>query len=464
MSRKDLILKLYEVGGIKFGEFKLKTGSISPIYIDLRVTISYPELLQEIADIMWEKVHGLDFNILCGVPYTALPIATAMSLKNKIPMVMRRKEVKDHGTKKSIEGVYKPGQKCLIVEDLVTSGSSVFETIEPLVQLDLQVSDVVVLLDREQGGRRTLSSQGYNLHSIFTMTELMDTLLDFGKIDKFKYEEINKYLNANQIKNPPMKNDNPHKTYTRRADLCTNPIAKKLLNLMDKKQSNLAIAADVTTKAELIKIADEIGPEICVLKTHIDIIEDFDQSLIEQLQFLANKHNFIFFEDRKFADIGNTVKYQYEKGIYKIADWAHIVNAHTVAGPGIIMGLKEVGLPRERALLLLAEMSSAGNLAYGSYTEKTLMMAAENKDFVIGFIAMGKLTDDPGFINFTPGVKLDKGGDTLGQQYNTPEKVIFEQGSDIIIVGRGIYQAENPTEEAKKYREAGWQAYKKRIS
>ena len=250
--------------------------------------------------------------------------------------------------------------------------------------------------------------------------------------------------------------------YSQRAELCTNSTAKKLLNLIDSKQTNLCIAADVTSKAELLKIADELGPEICLLKTHIDIIIDFDQDLIIQLQRLSEKHNFLIFEDRKFADIGNTVKHQYQDGIYHIADWSDITNAHTVPGPGIIEGLKEVGLSKGRGLLLLAEMSPKGNLATGTYTEESLKMAKENKDFVIGFITMRQLIDDPCFINMTPGVKLIEGGDNLGQQYNTPTKVIQENKSDIIIVGRGIYEATDPIFEAKRYREAGWQAYQNR--
>lgn len=248
-------------------------------------------------------------------------------------------------------------------------------------------------------------------------------------------------------------------TYTQRAKQCTNPTAKRLFHLMDEKQTNLCVAADVITKKELLQLADAVGPEICIFKTHIDIVEDFDTDLIIQLERLAEKHNFFIFEDRKFADIGNTVKLQYAEGIYHIADWAHIVNAHTVPGPGIIAGLKEAGLHRGRGLLLLAEMSSSGTLAYGAYTEATVEMARQHKDFVIGFIAMKKLTDDPAFIHMTPGVQFAKIGDALGQQYQTPDIVIGKNGSDVIIVGRGIYGAEDPVAEAKKYREAGWSAY-----
>ena len=165
------------------------------------------------------------------------------------------------------------------------------------------------------------------------------------------------------------------KTFSERATLCTNPTAIQLLTLMDEKKSNLALSLDVTTKAELLKIAGDLGPEICILKTHIDIVEDFDEDLIHQLQQLSTQHQFLIFEDRKFADIGNTVKLQYEKGIYHISDWAHITNAHTVPGPGIIEGLKQAGLEKGRGLLLLAEMSSKGTLAKGTYTQETLDMA-----------------------------------------------------------------------------------------
>jgi len=250
--------------------------------------------------------------------------------------------------------------------------------------------------------------------------------------------------------------------YEQRVEHAKNPVAQQLFALMAEKQTNLCIAADVTDASSLIKLIEKVGEQICLLKTHIDIITDFTPGLIDTLNDLKQEYNFLIFEDRKFADIGNTVKLQYSQGVYRINDWADMINAHIVPGPGIIEGLREVGLEKNRGLLLLAEMSSAGNLATGTYTDTAIAWAEKYSDFVFGFIGMRKLSDNPGFITMTPGVKLEKGTDALKQRYNNPEAVI-KAGSDVIIVGRGIYQAEDPESAAKQYRQASWDAYQSTV-
>lgn len=195
---KACILKLYEIGAVKFGTFTLKSGIESPIYIDLRLIVSYPQLLQQVADLMWKKVENVSFDRVVGVPYTAMPIATAISLKHQIPMLMRRKESKTYGTKKCIEGAFKPDQTCLVVEDLVTSAASVFETIEPLQQEGLQVKDIVVLLDRQQGGKKKIEEKGMRLHAVLTIKELLAILEQEGKISKQTVQDVNVFLQANQ--------------------------------------------------------------------------------------------------------------------------------------------------------------------------------------------------------------------------------------------------------------------------
>lgn len=249
-------------------------------------------------------------------------------------------------------------------------------------------------------------------------------------------------------------------SFAERATVCLNASAQRLCQLIAEKQTNLCLSADVSHVAELLSLLDKVGEEICLLKTHVDILSDFTPNFIKQLKHLAKKHQFLIFEDRKFADIGYTVKQQYAGGVYQIADWADFVNAHTVPGPGVIQGLQEVGLPRGRGLLLLAEMSSTGSLATGAYTEASISMAKHYPDFVMGFIAQHQLTENPGLIHMTPGVQSDaKAADGLGQHYISPEQAITQNGTDIIIVGRGIYQAKDPAAKAQHYRKLAWKAY-----
>ncbi|MBN2306497.1 orotate phosphoribosyltransferase [Candidatus Peregrinibacteria bacterium] len=200
MSKKEEIaLALHEIGAIKFGEFTLKSGIVSPIYIDLRLLISYPKVLKLISEAMTEKAKELKFDVIAGIPYTALPIATVISVEQNWPMVYARKEIKDYGTKKKIEGVFKEGDIALIIDDLITTGGSKFETAEPFEASGLKIKDFLVLVDREQGGGRVLAEKGYKLHSIIGINELLDILNKETKIDQESYKKAKKFIANTQI-------------------------------------------------------------------------------------------------------------------------------------------------------------------------------------------------------------------------------------------------------------------------
>lgn len=198
MSHEQLITDLYDIGAIRFGEFTLKTGLVSPIYIDLRITVSYPRILVAIGEALWQTSQSLSFELLCGVPYTALPFATAISIAHDVPMVMRRKEAKQYGTKKIIEGAFTQGQTVLVVEDIVTSGSSIEETMSALRAEGLAAKDAVVLLDREQGGNKHLAENGCALRAVITMNDLLRVLENRKKIEKKTGDVVRHFIAEHQ--------------------------------------------------------------------------------------------------------------------------------------------------------------------------------------------------------------------------------------------------------------------------
>lgn len=192
--REQLVLDLYAIKAIKFGSFTLKSGIVSPFYLDLRMIVSYPHVLDVISDVFWDKMRVLYFDTVVGVPYTALPIMTAIGLKHEQSMIIVRKEKKDYGTKKILEGEYHSGQIAIVVDDVITNGESKFIAIKPLEDEGITVKDIVVLVDREQGGPELLEKAGYRCHAIYTVNEIFETLLKYKRTSKAKVEECLKFM------------------------------------------------------------------------------------------------------------------------------------------------------------------------------------------------------------------------------------------------------------------------------
>ncbi len=196
-SQRSLADELLAAGCIKFGEFTLKSGLKSPVYIDLRRIITYPKLLERIGAAYLPLLKELKFDRIAGLPYAAIPIATAISLAGNYPMIYPRKEVKTYGTKAEIEGEYHLGETIAVIDDLATTGGSKFEAIEKLTGASLVVKDVVVLVDRQSGAKESLAQAGYSMHAVLTISQLLEYWEENGKVEKNKIEETRKFLNTN---------------------------------------------------------------------------------------------------------------------------------------------------------------------------------------------------------------------------------------------------------------------------
>ena len=189
-----LIAALHDLGAIKFGDFTLASGIRSPIYIDLRLLVSRPQVLAQAAAAYAELLADIACDRVAGVPYAALPIGTAIAIAADKPLIYPRKEVKTHGLGRQIEGAWEPGERVVVVEDLITSGGSTIQTAETLRAAGLVVEDVIVLIDREQGGVEKLAAAGIRAHSVFRLRPLLDSLVEMRLLAADKRAEIEAFL------------------------------------------------------------------------------------------------------------------------------------------------------------------------------------------------------------------------------------------------------------------------------
>ncbi len=185
---------LLQAGCIRFGKFTLKSGLVSPIYIDLRQIISLSSLLAEVSTAYVPVLRELEFDRIAALPYAALPIVTAISLQTGWSFIYPRKEMKEYGTRAEIEGHYHEGEQVVIVDDLATTGGSKFEIIEKLTAAGLKIKDIVVLIDRQSGAAQALAEAGYTLHSVFTLTGLLNYWEKTARIPPEQIAEVRQFL------------------------------------------------------------------------------------------------------------------------------------------------------------------------------------------------------------------------------------------------------------------------------
>ena len=197
---------LWKLGAVQFGSFTLgRTTVDSPVYVNLRLLISHPTALWRAAHIILDEIQALQqmlnpqvhpFDLVAGVPFGGLHVATAFSLTAKVPMIYLHPRLDDLGN--DVEGIYHPNQTALIMDDLLAGGGSILETAIQLGEAGLIVRDAVVLLDRQQGGRERLGRQGINLVSLLTLEVLMNHLMSSGKISEDWYRKTMDFLQTHQ--------------------------------------------------------------------------------------------------------------------------------------------------------------------------------------------------------------------------------------------------------------------------
>ena len=336
---------------------------------------------------------------------------------------------------------------------------------EALEEVGLKINHVLSIVDRMQGGALLLGDYGYKVHTLYTIREILEYMKEGKRITEKQYKDTLVFIETNRIDFEEVRRRRQYATsysYKNIEKDCIHPVAKKLTRIIQKKKTNLCCSADVNTAQELLNLADAVGPHICMLKTHTDNLSDFSEDMIVHLKSLSEKHDFLIFEDRKFADIGHIVIQQFTSPPLKIADWADVVTVHVVAGSSSIEALRSTGKLDDTALIVVAEMSTKDTLTSRKYTLKAIEIAEQHSDIVLGTVAQNYRSEKAGLMMLTPGINTERKKDGLGQTYNHPDEAFSKRGVDIMIVGRGIYQSENPNLQAEIYRKIGWESYMKR--
>ncbi len=201
-SREDVkaeICKiLNKIGALKFGAFKLTSGKISPYYIDLRIIPSFPDAFQKICNLQTsfikKEIGVKSFDRIAGIPIAGIPFASLIAYNLKKPFLYIRKGVRLHGRKRRIEGILTPGDRVLLIDDLITTGLSLVEAMKAIEAEGGVTTDAVVLLDREEKGKEKLDKNGIKLHALLKMSEIANRLYEIGAIDEVQLKTILKQI------------------------------------------------------------------------------------------------------------------------------------------------------------------------------------------------------------------------------------------------------------------------------
>jgi len=190
LDSEALALTLFDIGAIRLGSFRLHSGRTSPIYLDLRLLVSFPAALRKVTAAYRTILDRITFDLLAATPLAGLPIGTALCLDMNVPLIYPRKSAKGYGTGKTIEGKWQAGQTAVVLDDLVTSGDSIIQAITSLEENGLIVADAVVLIDREQGGAETVRAHGHKFHAVTNLRDLLTALKVRGRITAEQHSQV----------------------------------------------------------------------------------------------------------------------------------------------------------------------------------------------------------------------------------------------------------------------------------
>jgi orotate phosphoribosyltransferase len=189
---------LHKIDALKFGLYKLTNGKISPYYIDLRIIPSFPSAFTQICNfytqVITQQIGLKNFDRIAGVPIAGIPFASQIAYNLKKPLIYTRKTTRLHGRQRRVEGILTPGDKVLIIDDLVTTGLTIKRAAEAVTAEGGVVTEAIALLDREEGGKQKLARHQIQLHTLLGISVVAQTLYDIGAINEENLKTIKKQI------------------------------------------------------------------------------------------------------------------------------------------------------------------------------------------------------------------------------------------------------------------------------
>ena len=179
---ESISLDLHSIGAVKLGDFVLSSGMRSPVYLDLRIVPSHPEVFRKIVSLSVQALKNMDFDIVCGIATGGLPLSSVIAYLMEKPLIYFRRSEKEHGTMKRIEGEVKKGANVIVVDDVATTGGSILEAVKALREQGAVVRRAFVVVDRGQGARKNLMAEDVELISITTLKKVLLELREAGAI------------------------------------------------------------------------------------------------------------------------------------------------------------------------------------------------------------------------------------------------------------------------------------------
>lgn len=456
---EELIIDLYNIGSIKFGDFILKNNNISPILIDFSILVSYPNIINRICNLMIDILKNINFDSISSIQNSCIPYTSIISNKILKPFIIidSKKNIKRDISNSNIYN-YK---NIVIINDFINTGNNIISHIDFLKKQynNININDVIVICDRRYNNNYNNLIDKTNIHSLFNVYDILNILLINNKINTMIFNRVYNYINKNEI-------------FTMKAIINKNNknlTLKRLSNIITNKKTNIIFSSNIRDFFELVKIIPKISKNICILKIHSDTIDNFTYEKALLLKKMSNELNFLILDDRKFCDLGHIFKIQYTLTNLKLYEWVDIVsiNSNTIDSfndnNSIYETFSILNKDFNKAILPICDMSNDNLTSFelNNRKNKLIKLLDKYKDHILGIETQKRddyiYNDNVFYIN--PYISINNNN----KIYKTPQKATLLDNCDLMTIGDDITNYENIEIIIKRYKTICWNVLSKRF-